>query len=113
MINCLCSAFYSHQETRTTYSPRLTFQWQVQLRAKLVVLSCHSVLGKIKAEGPVGIVRRAFLRSGVRSVRVSLWTQEGSLTEQCMSNLYDHLVRGESASDSHYHHHQLHLFVPI
>ena len=44
----------------------------VQLRAKLVVLSCcHSGRGEIKAEGVVGIAR-AFMVAGARSVVVSL-----------------------------------------
>ena len=74
---------------------------KVQLRAKLVVLSCcHSARGEIKkAEGAVGIAR-AFLGSGARSVLVSLWALDDSSTEQLMSQFYDHLVRGESASDS-------------
>ena len=73
---------------------------QVQLRAKLVVLSCcHSARGEIKAEGAVGIAR-AFLGSGARSVLVSLWALDDSAAEQLMSHFYDHLVRGESASDS-------------
>ena len=73
---------------------------QVQLRAKLVVLSCcHSARGEIKAEGAVGIAR-SFLGSGARSVLVSLWALEDRSTEQLMSQFYDHLVRGESASDS-------------
>ena len=73
---------------------------KVQVRAKLVVLSCcHSARGQIKAEGAVGIAR-AFLGSGARSVLVSLWALEDSSTEQLMSHFYDHLVRGESASDS-------------
>ena len=72
----------------------------VQVRAKLVVLSCcHSARGEIKAEGAVGIAR-AFLGSGARSVLVSLWALDDSATEQLMSHFYDHLVRGESASDS-------------
>ena len=73
---------------------------KVQVRAKLVVLSCyHSARGEIKAEGAVGIAR-AFLGSGARSVLVSLWALEDSATQQLMSNFYDHLVHGESASDS-------------
>ena len=73
---------------------------KVQVRAKLVVLSCcHSARGEIKAEGAVGIAR-AFLGSGARSVLVSLWALDDSATEQLMSHFYDHLVRGESASDS-------------
>ena len=43
---------------------------QVQLRARLVALSCcHSARGLIKAEGAVGIAR-VFLGSGARSVLV-------------------------------------------
>ena len=73
---------------------------KLQVRAKLVVLSCcHSTHGEIKAEGAVGIAR-AFLGSGARSVLVSLWALDDSATEQLMSHFYDHLVRGESASDS-------------
>ena len=73
---------------------------KVHLRAKLVVLSCcHSARGRIKAEGAVGIAR-AFLGSGARSVLVALWAIEDSATEQLMSHFYDHLVRGETASDS-------------
>ena len=64
---------------------------KVQVRAKLVVLSCsHSGRGEIKAEGVVGIAR-AFLGSGARSVLVSLWDLEDSSTEQLMSHFYDHL----------------------
>ena len=73
---------------------------QVRLRAKLVVLSCcHSARGQIKSEGVVGIAR-AFLGSGARSVLVALWALEDKATEQFMSRFYEHLVRGESASES-------------
>ena len=73
---------------------------QVQLRAKLVVLSCcHSARGQIRAEGVVGIAR-AFLGSGARSVLVALWALEDKATKQFMSHFYEHLVRGESASES-------------
>ena len=73
---------------------------QIQLRAKLVVLSCcHSGRGQIRAEGVVGIAR-AFLGSGARSVLVALWALEDSATEQLMSRFYEHLVHGESASAS-------------
>jgi len=73
---------------------------QVQLQAKLVVLSCcHSGRGQIRAEGVVGIAR-AFLGSGARSVLVALWALEDKATEQFMSRFYEHLVRGESASES-------------
>ncbi len=73
---------------------------QVRLRAKLVVLSCcHSGRGQIRAEGVVGIAR-AFLGSGARSVLVALWAIQDSATEQFMRRFYEHLVRGESASES-------------
>ncbi|XP_078377733.1 tetratricopeptide repeat protein 28-like [Oculina patagonica] len=73
---------------------------QVQLRAKLVVLSCcHSGRGQIRAEGVVGIAR-AFLGSGARSVLVALWALDDIATEQFMRRFYEHLVRGESASES-------------
>ena len=73
---------------------------QVQLRAKLVVLSCcHSAQGKVRAEGVVGIAR-AFLGSGARSVLAALWPIPEEATEQLMSRFYKHLVRGKSASES-------------
>ena len=72
----------------------------VQLRAKLVVLSCcHSGSGQIKAEGVVGIAR-AFLGSGARSVLVTLWAIEDRATMQFMRQFYERLVRGESVSES-------------
>ena len=73
---------------------------EVKLTAKLVVLSCcHSARGQIRAEGVVGIAR-AFLGSGARSVLVALWAIEDEATEQFMGRFYQHLVRGESASES-------------
>ncbi|XP_078379668.1 tetratricopeptide repeat protein 28-like [Oculina patagonica] len=73
---------------------------KVRLRAKLVVLSCcHSGRGQIRAEGVVGIAR-AFLGSGARSVLVALWAIEDRATEQLMRRFYEHLFRGESASES-------------
>ena len=72
----------------------------IQLRAKLVVLSCcHSARGRTKAEGAVGIAR-AFLGSGARSVLVALWALHDKATEQLMTHFYDHLVAGESAGKS-------------
>ena len=73
---------------------------KVRLRAKLVVLSyCHSASGQVRAEGVVGIAR-AFLGSAARSVLVALWALEDKATEQFMSCFYEHLVLGESASES-------------
>ena len=73
---------------------------QVRLTAKLVVLSCcHSASGQIRAEGVVGIAR-AFLASGARAVLAALWAIEDEATMQFMNRFYEHLVHGESASES-------------
>ncbi|XP_078369084.1 tetratricopeptide repeat protein 28-like [Oculina patagonica] len=73
---------------------------QFRLRVKLVVLSCcHSGCGQIRVEGVVGIAR-AFLGSGARSVLVALWAIEDRATEQLMRRFYEHLARGDSASES-------------
>ena len=70
----------------------------VEMRARLVVLSCcHSARGEIKAEGVVGIAR-AFLGAGARSVLVSLWAVDDEATMEFMRRFYQHLVKGESAS---------------
>ena len=72
----------------------------VQLRAKLVVLSCcHSGRGEIKAEGVVGIAR-AFMGAGARSVVVSLWAVEDKVTLEFMKCFYQHLAEGKPASES-------------
>nr|XP_058947593.1 tetratricopeptide repeat protein 28-like [Pocillopora verrucosa] len=73
---------------------------RIKLRAKLVVLSCcHSARGQIKAEGVIGIVR-AFLGSGARSVLAARWALDDTATEKFMTCFYEHLFRGESASES-------------
>ena len=73
---------------------------QVRLTAKLVVLSCcHSASGQRMAEGVVGIAR-AFLASGARAVLAALWAIEDKATMQFMNRFYEHLVYGESASES-------------
>ena len=73
---------------------------KVQLRAKLVVLSCcRSSSGQVRSEGVVGIAR-AFLGSGAHSVLVALWALEVSATEQVISRFYECLIGGESASES-------------
>ena len=72
----------------------------VQLRAKLVVLSCcHSGRGEIKAEGVVGIAR-AFMGAGARSVVVSLWAIDDEATLDFMKYFYQHLAEGKPASES-------------
>ena len=75
----------------------------VQLRAKLVVLSCcFSARGEIKAEGVVGIAR-AFLGAGARSVIASLWALNDEATLEFMKHFYEHLVAGQRASKSLHH----------
>ena len=70
----------------------------VQLRARLVVLSCcHSAQGKVTPEGVVGI-GRAFLGAGARSVLVSLWAIDDEATMEFMKSFYQHLARGCRAS---------------
>ena len=72
----------------------------VQMRARLVVLSCcHSAHGDIKAEGVVGIAR-AFLGAGARSVLVSLWAIDDEATMEFMKSFYLHLVKGKCASEA-------------
>ena len=72
----------------------------VQLRARLVVLSCcHSGRGEIKAEGVVGIAR-AFLGAGARSVLVSLWAIDDEATLEFMKSFYRHLAERRSASEA-------------
>ena len=72
----------------------------VQLRAKLVVLSCcHSGQGEIKAEGVNGIAR-AFMGAGARSVVVSLWAIDDMATLEFMKSFYQHLAGGKSAGES-------------
>ena len=73
---------------------------QVRLTAKLVVLSCcHSASGQIRAEGIVGTAR-AFLASGARAVLAALWAVDDKATMWFMNRFYEHLVHGESASES-------------
>ncbi|CAH3020182.1 unnamed protein product [Porites evermanni] len=72
-----------------------------KLDAKLVVLSCcHSGRGKIKAEGGVVGIARAFLGAGARSVIASLWAIDDEATLTFMRHFYEHLVKGQSASKS-------------
>ena len=73
---------------------------RVQIRARLVVLSCcHSARGEIKAEGVIGIAR-AFLGAGARSVLVSLWAIDDEATLEFMKNFYQHVLKGRSASEA-------------
>ena len=86
--------------TETDYLLTMKDVLRVQLRARLVVLSCcHSGRGEIKAEGVVGIAR-AFMGAGARTVLVSLWAIDDEATLEFMRNFYHHLVEGKSASES-------------
>lgn len=72
----------------------------VQLRARLVVLSCcHSGRGEIKAEGVVGIAR-AFMGAGARSVLVTLWAIDDEATMVFMTSFYKHLTEGAMACEA-------------
>ena len=69
-----------------------------KLTARLVVLSCcNTGRGNVSAEGVVGIAR-AFLCAGARSVLASLWKIDDDSTMKFMTNFYQHLVDGKSAS---------------
>ena len=86
--------------TEDDYLLTMTDVLNVQLRARLVVLSCcHSGRGEIKAEGVVGIAR-AFMGAGARSVLVALWAIDDEATLEFMRSFYHHLVEGKSASES-------------
>ena len=70
----------------------------IQLRARLVVLSCcHSARGEVKSEGVVGMAR-AFLAAGARSVLASLWAISDEATMEFMKSFYQHLTNGETTS---------------
>ena len=71
-----------------------------KLNAKLVVLSsCYTGRGKIKAEGVVGIAR-SFLAAGARAVITSLWEISDEATLVFMKHFYEQLMAGQSASKS-------------
>ena len=90
---------YSYSEEKD-YIMKIADVHSVQLRARLVVLSCcHSGEGEIKAEGVVGIAR-AFLGAGARSVLVSLWAIGDEATMEFMKSFYQHMRNGNSASVS-------------
>lgn len=71
---------------------------KTQVKAQLVVLSCcHSGLGKIKAEGVIGMCR-AFLIAGARAVVGSLWAIDDDATREFMIQFYLNLYEKKSAS---------------
>ena len=65
-----------------------------------MVLSCnHSGRGRIlKGEGVVCIAR-AFLAAGAHSVLVTLWVIDDEATMMFMKSFYQHLKKGNTASD--------------
>ena len=82
--------------TERDYMLTMSDVLSVQLRAKLVVLSCcHSGKGKVTADGVVGIAR-AFLAAGARSVLVSLWSISDEATLAFMTSFYQQLRDGKS-----------------
>ena len=92
--------FISRTEYEKHYMLKIADVQAVQLRARLVVLSCcHSGQGEIKAEGVVGIAR-AFLGAGARSVLVSLWAIDDEAAMMFMKVFYRHLSKRKSASVS-------------
>ena len=81
------------------YLLRISDILNAKLRAKLVVLSsCYSGWGEIKAEGVLGVAR-AFLASGARSVLVTARSIQDDLTAEFMGRFYRHLVDRESVSE--------------
>ena len=84
---------------RKDYILKMSDVQAVNIRARLVVLSCcHSGRGRIlKGEGVVGIAR-AFLAAGARSVLASLWAIEDEATMVFMKSFYQHLMEGKTAS---------------
>ena len=92
--------YISREEYMKHHMLKIADVQAVQLRARLVVLSCcHSGQGEIKAEGVVGIAR-AFLGAGARSVLVSLWAIDDEATMMFMKVFYRHLSKRKSASVS-------------
>lgn len=76
---------------KADYMLRMDEVQPVQLRAKLIVLSCcHSGKGKVTAEGVVGIAR-AFIGAGVGSILVSLWAIDEEATMEFTRFIYRHL----------------------
>ena len=84
--------------TEEDYMLKMSDLQAINLRARLVVLSCcHSGQGEVSSEGVVGMAR-AFLFAGARSVLASLWAIDDEATMLFMECFYQHLRVGESAS---------------
>ena len=92
--------YISRKEYEKYHMLKIADLQAVQLRARLVVLSCcHSGQGEIKAEGVMGIAR-AFLGAGARSVLVSLWAIDDKATFEFMKFFYQNIRHGNSTSVS-------------
>lgn len=66
----------------------------------LVVLSaCETGLGEITSEGVFGL-QRAFKKTGVNSIMMSLWKVNDHSTEYFMSKFYDGLLNGKTKRDA-------------
>jgi CHAT domain-containing protein len=71
---------------------------QLDLQAKLVVLSaCDTGRGKITGDGVLGL-SRAWLTAGAKSVLVSLWSVPDEPTALLMTNFYQNLAQGKNSA---------------
>lgn len=60
----------------------------------VVVLSaCETALGDISDDGVIGL-QRAFKKSGVKSIIMSLWEVDDNVTALMMQSFYDNLIKG-------------------
>lgn len=74
---------------------------KVRARPQLVVLSsCESGRGLIKASEGVCGIARAFLAAGARSVLVSLWASEDDAICSLMESFYFYLADGRCSSEA-------------
>ena len=70
----------------------------INLRARLVVLSCcHGGQGEVSSEGVAGMAR-AFFFAGARSVLATPWAIDDESTQVFMKSFYQDLRNRESAS---------------
>ncbi|KAL9965088.1 hypothetical protein ACROYT_G028836 [Oculina patagonica] len=100
VYTALCRMYPSRLPREEDYLLTMAEVFNVEVRARLVVLSCcHSGRGDVKAEGVVCIAR-AFLAAGARSVLASLWAIEDEATLEFMNSFYQHLVEGNKASEA-------------
>jgi CHAT domain-containing protein/Tfp pilus assembly protein PilF len=88
----------ANQEDGILYSGEI---YNLHLNADLVVLSsCESGIGKlIRGEGLMALTR-GFLYAGADNLIVSLWKVSDKHTSELMSDLYKHLLDGNSHSEA-------------